>query len=160
MCAVQADPAVAGAGAGGLSTYYPSNYWHADEGGKITALEEFYRRTVLQDHVGFLQKAIDHARPAPGKPALVMDVGCGGGLLLRLLHEKGHAVMGMDFSLDAASIAWKQNGVPAMCASLPQAPLPDESISCFRCFMCWSISTSHMRIWRRRTACWRRRGGW
>jgi len=71
-----------------LSTYYPSDYWHADEGGKITALEEFYRRTVLQDHVGFLQKAIEHAKPSEGRAPLVMDVGCGGALLLRLLHEK------------------------------------------------------------------------
>lgn len=117
-----------------LSTYYPSDYWHADEGGKITALEEFYRRTVLQDHIGFLQRAIEDAKPAAGHAPLVMDVGCGGGLILRLLHEKGHAVMGMDFSIDAASIAWKQNGVPAMCASLPQAPLPDGSITLLSMF--------------------------
>jgi SAM-dependent methyltransferase len=117
-----------------LSTYYPSNYWHADEGGKITAIEEFYRRTVLQDHARFLQQAVENAKAAAGRAPLLMDVGCGGGLLLRLMQERGHRVMGMDFSLDAASIAWRQNHVPAICASLPQPPLPEASVTVLSMF--------------------------
>ncbi len=117
-----------------LSTYYPSNYWHADEGGKITAIEELYRRTVLQDHARFLQQAMAHAKAAEGRAPLMMDVGCGGGLLLRLMRERGHRVLGMDFSLDAASIAWRQNGVPALCASLPQPPLADASVTLLSMF--------------------------
>jgi SAM-dependent methyltransferase len=114
-----------------LSQYYPSGYWHSDEGGSITALEEFYRRLVSLDHVRFLEQAI---RAAGSTPGLVMDVGCGGGLLLRLLRERGHRVLGLDFSLDAASIAWKQNGVPAFCGTLSQPPLPDASCSVLSMF--------------------------
>ncbi|WP_162179942.1 class I SAM-dependent methyltransferase [Bryobacter aggregatus] len=113
-----------------LSTYYPSNYWHSDEGSKINALEQFYRRLVSLDHTRFLERAIRDA----GGNGLVMDVGCGGALLLRMLRENGHQVLGLDYSLDAASIAWKQNGVPAFCGTLSQAPLRDESVSVLSMF--------------------------
>lgn len=113
-----------------LTTYYPTGYWHSDEGSKITAIEEFYRRLVSQDHIRFLEQAIADA----GEPGLVMDVGCGGALLLRMLRERGHRVLGLDFSLDAASIAWKQNGVPAFCGTLTQPPVADGSCSVLSMF--------------------------
>jgi 2-polyprenyl-3-methyl-5-hydroxy-6-metoxy-1,4-benzoquinol methylase len=113
-----------------LGTYYPKNYWHSDEGGRITSMEETYRRFVSQDHIRFLERAIGDA----GGTGLVMDVGCGGGLLLRMLRERGHKVLGMDFSVDAASIAWGQNGVPAICAPLTQAPLRAGSCSVLSMF--------------------------
>ncbi len=112
-----------------LGTYYPSNYWHAETPGAVTALEQLYRRVVLRDHLRFLEKAIADAKPDAGRQALVMDVGCGGGLLLRMLRERGHRVLGLDFSLDAAAIAWGQNGVPAVCGSLTQAPLADGALT-------------------------------
>jgi SAM-dependent methyltransferase len=112
-----------------LATYYPSKYWHSDDGGSITAIEEFYRRLVSLDHVRFLEEAIRAAGPG-----MVMDVGCGGALILRLLRERGHKVLGMDFSLDAASIAWRQNGVPAFCGALTQVPLADGSVSLLSMF--------------------------
>lgn len=112
-----------------LATYYPSDYWHNDSGGSITAIEEFYRRMVSMDHIRFLEGAISGA-----DGGLVMDVGCGGALLLRLLRERGHRVLGSDFSLDAASIAWGQNGVPAFCGTLTQAPLREESVGVLSMF--------------------------
>jgi SAM-dependent methyltransferase len=69
-----------------------------------------------------------------GGEGLVMDVGCGGALLLRMLKERGHKVLGSDFSLDAAAIAWGQNGVPAFCGTLTQAPLREESVSVLSMF--------------------------
>jgi 2-polyprenyl-3-methyl-5-hydroxy-6-metoxy-1,4-benzoquinol methylase len=112
-----------------LATYYPSTYWHNDEGSRITAIEEFYRRLVSLDHVRFLEGAIKHAGGG-----LVMDVGCGGALLLRMLRERGQRVLGSDFSLDAASIAWHQNGVPAFCGTLTQAPLAPGSVGVLSMF--------------------------
>jgi SAM-dependent methyltransferase len=112
-----------------LGAYYPSNYWHAEVPGAVTALEQFYRRLVLGDHLRFLEKAIGDAKADAGNEGLVMDVGCGGGLLLRLLRERGHRVLGLDFSLDAAAIAWGQNGVPAICGSLSQAPVADGALT-------------------------------
>ncbi len=52
-----------------------------------------------------------------------MDVGCGGGLFLEMLRERcRRPVAGLDFSLDAAHVAWRRSGVPAVCATLSRAP--------------------------------------
>jgi SAM-dependent methyltransferase len=107
-----------------LPAFYPPSYWYAGkEDDKVGALEQFWRRTVLRDHARFVQSALE-STPAAG---LLLDVGCGGGLFLRQMKEMGYPVMGLDFSLDAASIAWRQNGVPAICGTLTQAPLPAGS---------------------------------
>lgn len=117
-----------------LSQYYPPNYWFRPEEGAAAYLEETYRRLVLHDHVQFVRRAIEEAAlPESGHP-LVLDVGCGGGLFLRMLREQGHRVLGLDFSLDAAGVAWKRNSVPAICGSLTQAPLPRESCSVITMF--------------------------
>ncbi len=66
---------------------------------------------------------------------VVLDVGCGGGLFLRLLKERGRSrVVGLDFAVDAAGIAWGRNGVPAVCGSLTQAPLPEASCAAVTMF--------------------------
>jgi SAM-dependent methyltransferase len=58
----------------------------------------------------------------------VLDVGCGGGLFLQMLAERGaKQVAGLDFSLDAARAAWTQSDVPAVCATLSRAPFPNSS---------------------------------
>jgi SAM-dependent methyltransferase len=57
----------------------------------------------------------------------VLDVGCGGGLFLRMLAERGWPVLGLDFSLDAAAVAWRSNGVPVICGTLSRPPLPGAS---------------------------------
>jgi SAM-dependent methyltransferase len=85
---------------------------------------------VLGDHVRFVEKAIASTK-APGP---VLDVGCGGGLFLRLLRERGHKVMGLDFSLDASRTAWSVNRVPAVCGMLSQAPLRPAAFSVITMF--------------------------
>jgi SAM-dependent methyltransferase len=40
-----------------------------------------------------------------------------------LLRERGHRVIGLDFSLEAAGTAWRKNRVPVVCSSLGRAPL-------------------------------------
>lgn len=103
-----------------LGQYYPSNYWFSPSNTATARGEERYRRLVLSDHVRFVEGAIE-ATEATGT---VLDVGCGGGLFLRMLQERGHRVFGLDLSLDAARTAWNQNQVPATCAVLTSAPLP------------------------------------
>jgi SAM-dependent methyltransferase len=103
-----------------LRLYYPSDYWFVPEQTASSRLGEAYRRLVLRDHIAFVMKALE--RSTASGP--VLDVGCGGGLFLRLLAERGRKVIGLDFSLPAAAAAWWHNGVPAVCASLSKAPLP------------------------------------
>jgi SAM-dependent methyltransferase len=96
----------------------------------VSRLEETYRRAVLRDHVRFVASSLERMK---GK-GLVLDVGCGGGLFLRMLSERGYPVAGLDFSLGAATSAWRQNGVPAVCGTLSHAPFPPNSCSCVTMF--------------------------
>ncbi len=108
-----------------LWQYYPDAYWFAPGESTAEKLEERYRRFVLMDHVRFVERA----RAESGESGPVLDVGCGGGLFLRLLADRGAPVLGLDLSLGATRVAWHQNAIPAICSWLPNAPLPDESCS-------------------------------
>lgn len=118
-----------------LERYYPRNYWFAPEQNRAARLEQLYRRTVLLDHVHFIERAMRGSVP----PGIVLDVGCGGGLLLELLRQRGRCgaagpFVGLDFSLDAASVAWHRSQVPAICASLTSAPFAAESCAAVTMF--------------------------
>jgi SAM-dependent methyltransferase len=115
---------------GELERYYPDEYWHAAGETLAGWLEERYRRLVLLDHVRFVERAIRDSEES----GLLLDVGCGGGLLLRLLKERGMPVLGLDFSLAAATVAWRVNGVPTICGALSQVPLPPGSCAAVSMF--------------------------
>ncbi len=106
-----------------LRRYYPESYWYLPEADRVDRLAEAYRRFVLRDHVGFVRRALrDTKEEGP-----VLDVGCGGGLFLHLMKSGGRPVMGLDFSFNAASIAWRVNGVATVCGDLSSTPFPPES---------------------------------
>lgn len=113
-----------------LRGYYPVTYWHAADGDAVSRLEDAYRRLVLWDHVWFVERAVRESNES----GPVLDVGCGGGLFLRLLRERGLRVLGLDFSLDAASVAWGRNGVPVVCGTLSQSPFPPETCAAVTMF--------------------------
>ena len=113
-----------------LRQYYPENYWYAPRESAVARLEETYRRLVLRDHVRFVQRALRDS----GEDGWLLDVGCGGGLFLKMMAERGHRGIGLDFSLSAASIAWETNGVPALCGTLTRAPIPPESCAAVTLF--------------------------
>lgn len=113
-----------------LRDFYPNLYWFKPTESFAAHLEEIYRRFVLGDHVRFALRALRDS----DEEGTVLDVGCGGGLFLRLLSERGYATVGLDFSLDAAGMAWKQNGVPAVCASLSKAPFAPGSCAAITMF--------------------------
>ena len=106
-----------------LGQYYPAEYWYAPATDTVTHIEEMYRRLVLRDHVNFVEKAIANS----AGDGYLFDVGCGGGLFLSLMRERGHPGIGLDFSLNAAAMAWERFAVPVMCATLTRAPLPAAS---------------------------------
>src|SRR4029434_5588508 len=109
--------------AGELRAYYPDDYWFTPEAETVDHLEELYRRLVLRDHLNF----VCHALGSSQADGPVLDVGCGGGLFLRMLAERGYRVAGLDFSLGAARVAWRGNAVPVVCGTLSNAPLAPNS---------------------------------
>ncbi|MEJ7605671.1 MAG: class I SAM-dependent methyltransferase [Bryobacteraceae bacterium] len=111
-----------------MQRYYPQNYWFDVEGGTAAELEGIYRKVVLRDHVGFVLSALK------GVPGPVLDVGCGGALLPRLLREQGHRILGLDFSEQAALVATKSNGVPVVVGDLSRAPLARHSLGMITMF--------------------------
>jgi SAM-dependent methyltransferase len=108
-----------------LRAYYPDNYWFAPDDTAASRLEESYRRLVLRDHVQFVARAL---RESPAKGPL-LDAGCGGGLFLGMLRERGIRVLGLDISPEAAAIAWRRQQAPAVCAVLEAAPFPKASLA-------------------------------
>lgn len=102
-----------------LTAYYPENYWYDPGADTADRLAETWRRFVLRDHVRFTRRALEES-DAGHLP--VLDVGCGGGLFLRELGLPEAQRVGLDFSPNAAAVAWKTNGVPAVCGALPRAP--------------------------------------
>ncbi len=113
-----------------LSKYYPEEYWHVPEQDIAAQFAEVYRRLVLWDHVRFVQTAIERS----GAEGPVLDVGCGGGLFLKMMRERGYRGVGLDFSLSAAGVAWEVNNVPTVCASLAHAPFADGSVAAITMF--------------------------
>ncbi len=108
-----------------LRAYYPDNYWFAPDRTAASSLEERYRRLVLRDHVRFVERALKEST-ARGP---VLDAGCGGGLFLGMLRERGFRVLGLDISPEAAAIAWRRQQAPAVCAVLEAAPFPKSSLA-------------------------------
>lgn len=102
-----------------LSRYYPAEYWYTPDEDAASKIEEQYRRFVLRDHVNFVMRALENSK----QNGLIVDVGCGGGLLLRMLRERGQAVLGLEKSQEAASAAWKQNHVAVVRGDLSEGPI-------------------------------------
>jgi SAM-dependent methyltransferase len=122
-----------------LHDYYPPDYWFIPEATAAGRLEQAYRRFVLHDHLRFVERALRESE----EDGLVLDVGCGGGLFLQMLRQRAGArngtqaglhVIGLDFSLEAANVAWRRSGVPAICATLGRAPIAPSSCAAITMF--------------------------
>lgn len=111
-----------------LSQFYPPDYYFSPSPGAVSQLSELYRRLVLNDHVHFIRKTLKNHK------GLMLDVGCSGGLLARLLRDDHVKAIGFDNSLSAARAAWQGNAVPVICGDFLQAPLHKGSISVLSMF--------------------------
>jgi SAM-dependent methyltransferase len=116
-----------------LRRYYPDTYWFAPGEHAAGRLEEAYRRLVLRDHVRFVEGAFGRASRAACQGPL-LDVGCGGGLFLGMMRERGFHVVGLDVSQEAARSAWQRHGAPAICGTLDRAPLGACTFACITMF--------------------------
>jgi len=106
-----------------LRHFYPEKYWFEPEPGSVSQITEAYRRFVIRDHVNFALNALRQVGPLNGRQPVLLDVGCGGGLFTHFVQRAGFPVLGLDFSIDAARVAWRANQVPAFVGTLTQAPL-------------------------------------
>jgi SAM-dependent methyltransferase len=114
-----------------LRNYYPPDYWRPPENSLGDWLKQKYRRLVLSDCVHFVERALREAE----ERGLILDAGCGDGFLLSVLAARGRGpVVGIDFSLDAATSAWRDRQVPAICGTLSSAPFADGSCSVITMF--------------------------
>ncbi len=118
-----------------LETYYPADYWYSPDPTTVDRMEQWYRRMVLRDHLHFVERAL---RESEAK-GIVLDAGCGGGLFLQMLAERGIVkrvgpVAGLDNSSDAAHAAWWRAGVPAICGNLTEAPFAPGSCAAVTMF--------------------------
>lgn len=71
--------------------------------------------------------------PAPGR--LTLDVACGEGRLGRLLHERGHTVIGLDGSRPLAGMAGAAGRQTVVVADAAHIPLADRSVDLAVAFM-------------------------
>ncbi len=113
-----------------LARYYPDEYWYAPRKDTASKLEEAYRRFVLRDHVSFVLRALGDSRQA----GPVLDVGCGGGLFLGMLQERGFQVLGLDNSQAAAQAAWTHHRVTVIRGDLANAPIGRETCAAVTMF--------------------------
>jgi SAM-dependent methyltransferase len=116
-----------------LRRYYPETYWFAPCENTAGRLEEAYRRLVLRDHVRFVEGSLRRASDA-GCRGPLLDVGCGGGLFLGMMRERGFLGVGLDVSQEAARSAWHRHGVPTLCGMLERAPLNPDIFACITMF--------------------------
>jgi SAM-dependent methyltransferase len=113
-----------------LRQYYPASYWFEPDSGAANRLAESYRRLVLRDHVRFVERALRESRAA----GPLVDVGSGGGLFLAMLRERGFSGIGLDFSREAATVAWRTQRTPTVCADFERAPFPPGSLRAITMF--------------------------
>jgi 2-polyprenyl-6-hydroxyphenyl methylase/3-demethylubiquinone-9 3-methyltransferase len=82
------------------------------EGAQLTEQESDYIETQLQANVHKFQNQADIlARHLPLQTAIILDIGCGGGLFLSLLKQRGAQVMGIELSDSRAQYAKAKHGL-------------------------------------------------
>lgn len=97
--------------------YYPDEYYGAP-GAKFQSLIEGLVRLVGARHISFLSSGL-------GRGARVLDVGCGRGVILTALADRGFEVHGVEISEEAARGADPRAEI-RIAPTLAQAGYPDD----------------------------------
>ncbi len=103
-----------------LRRHYESEYLH-----------RFSHAGVSAERAGLFVSLLDRLDAfgaRPGFNALLLDVGCGGGHLLRAARRRGWGAVGTDLSWEACTVARESEGLVAVQADAGQLPFRDGSI--------------------------------
>ncbi len=92
--------------------------------GKGNARTNGYR---LRGYFLWEQRLLFMALGDKEKLGTLLDIGCGSGLMVRPLAERGHRVIGLDFNAEACDFA-NANGVPVLRGDAYALPLQSGSI--------------------------------
>jgi SAM-dependent methyltransferase len=117
-----------------LGCYFPPNYWSGPEAIAAHRLERFYCRLVLRDHLRFAERAWRETE----SQGILLDAGCGSGLFLKMLAERGAKrgrgstkIAGLNATPEAA---WKHSAIPGICGNLSRAPFAPGSCAVITMF--------------------------
>jgi SAM-dependent methyltransferase len=115
---------------GEMQRLYPAELLPEPGGGVASLTRALIERLLRHDRVRFVRQVLRHVTAA----GPVLDVGCGHGHVLRELNLGPGRIFGIDFSVNAAAVAWSWNAVPAVCGALPSAPFPDRTFAVISMF--------------------------
>jgi SAM-dependent methyltransferase len=99
-----------------LTHYYPSSYYGS--GRRFNRIVEW----LLNNLYAYRARQIERIR----KPGKVLDIGCGRGLLLSKLRERGWQPRGTELSEEAAAYARERLGLPVTTEALQDCMFPAE----------------------------------
>ena len=97
-------------------TYYPKGYYGS--GRRFNPIVEW----LLDNLYNYRASQIEQHQ----KPGKVLDIGCGRGLLLHKLRQRGWTPMGTELSEEAASYARDRLGLPVTTQMVEDVKFPDE----------------------------------
>jgi len=102
-------------------------------------IDEYRKLAEVEDHMWYFsalnQRMLIPLRPWHGKPAQLLDAGCGTGGLIRTLsrEEPKWSITGLDFSSVACTLARERTGSEILVGSITDLPFPAESFEILTC---------------------------
>lgn len=99
---------------------YQESYYRENSGDRFVGLFEHFI-------AGFRRLRVRSVLKRTSGPGVLLDVGCGRGLLPSLFRERGWAAMGTQLSRTAADAARRRYGVEVLIGELPELSLAEGS---------------------------------
>jgi 2-polyprenyl-3-methyl-5-hydroxy-6-metoxy-1,4-benzoquinol methylase len=115
-----------------MNAYYETMYRSDYKGQSAPALRKIVRGFVgaasrKRRLVVFLPSVVPHSHDAPFERPRMLDVGCGAGELVYLMHRAGVDAAGLEPGVEFAEFARRTLRVPVQTATVDAATVPDAS---------------------------------
>jgi len=110
------------------------------DGGQLTDQEASYIETQLQANLDKFKNQVEVlARQLPLQNARILDIGCGGGLFLSLVKQRGAQVTGIELSDSRAHYAQTRHGLPIEKHPIESAYWQDGYAQYFDAVTLWDV---------------------